>query len=177
MRIVCQPYIHMRYIPVRGQTRYCGLIREVSGAGDKDKQVPDYIEATIFNKEEAVVMVGNFADVKTSEEVNYHNKVNSLFQQPFTAGQDKLRDEVVQALVLQTCGELPEPGGGRGIYPTAGVSPQTRQGELHHSNRPGSQNHFLSPCYGTPVSSSQRELSCKHNKPKCCRRYSGCWSQ
>jgi len=66
--IPVKPYIHMRYIPVRGQTRYCDLIREVSGAGDKDKQVPDYIEATIFNKEEAVVMVGNFADVKTSEE-------------------------------------------------------------------------------------------------------------
>ena len=32
-------------------------------------EVPDYLEATVYNKDEAVIMVGNFADVTTSEQV------------------------------------------------------------------------------------------------------------
>ena len=63
-----KPYIHMRYIPVRGQQEYCDMIRDISGAGDKDKKVPDYVEATVYSKEEAVIMVGNFADVTTDEQ-------------------------------------------------------------------------------------------------------------
>ena len=70
-----KPYIHMRYIPVRGQKRYCDKIRELSGALDKDAQVPDYVEATVYNKEEAVIMVGNFADVETPEQ---RAKVNNV---------------------------------------------------------------------------------------------------
>lgn len=34
-------------------------------------EVPDYLEATVYNKDEAVIMVGNFADVTTSEQVSY----------------------------------------------------------------------------------------------------------
>ena len=60
----------MKYIPVRGQKKYCNMIRDISGANDKDKEVPDYVEATVYNKEEAVIMVGNFADVKTPEQVS-----------------------------------------------------------------------------------------------------------
>lgn len=33
----------------------------------QEKKVPDYLEATIYNKEEAIIMVGNFADVDTFE--------------------------------------------------------------------------------------------------------------
>lgn len=47
-------------------------MRELSGALDKDKATPDYLEATIYNKEEAVIMVGNFSDVPPGEE----NKVS-----------------------------------------------------------------------------------------------------
>ena len=36
------------------------------GAYDKNAETPDYLEATVFNKNEAVIMVGNFADVKNS---------------------------------------------------------------------------------------------------------------
>ena len=67
--IPVKPYIHMKYIPVKGQTKYCNMIRDISGANDKDRKVPDYVEATIFNKEDAVIMVGNFADVDTDSEV------------------------------------------------------------------------------------------------------------
>ena len=67
--IPVKPYIHMKYIPVRGQKKYCDMIRDISGAGDKDKEVPDYVEATVYTKQDAVIMVGNFADVKTPEQV------------------------------------------------------------------------------------------------------------
>ena len=43
-------------------------MRDFSGALDKDKKTPDYLEATIYNKEEAVIMVGNFADVPENEQ-------------------------------------------------------------------------------------------------------------
>ena len=43
--------------------------RELSGAEDGSAEVPDYLEATVFSKEEAVIMVGNFADVKTAKQV------------------------------------------------------------------------------------------------------------
>ena len=36
---------------------------ELSGATNKDTKVADYLEVTIYNKDEAVIMVGNFADV------------------------------------------------------------------------------------------------------------------
>ena len=41
----------------------------MSGTYDGAAKVPDYLEATVYNKEEAVIMVGNFADVKTPEQV------------------------------------------------------------------------------------------------------------
>jgi len=48
---------------------------ECCGALDKDARVPDYVEATVYNKEEAVIMVGNFADVETPEQ---RAKVNNV---------------------------------------------------------------------------------------------------
>ncbi|KAH7727032.1 Protein Y7A5A.1 [Aphelenchoides avenae] len=63
--IKIKPYVHMQYIPVRSQHEYCEKMMELSGAHDKDYKVPDYLEATIYDKENAVIMVGNFADVDT----------------------------------------------------------------------------------------------------------------
>ena len=45
------------------------FVRELSGTYDGNMEVPDYLEATVYNKDEAVIMVGNFADVTTSEQV------------------------------------------------------------------------------------------------------------
>ena len=75
-----KPYIHMRYIPVRGQQKYCDLIRQISGADRADTAVPDYVEATIYSKEEAVIMVGNFADVTTPEEASKVNRVTRWYK-------------------------------------------------------------------------------------------------
>ena len=72
--IKVKPYVHLQYIPVHGQKNYCDLLRKLSGALDKDALIPDYLEAIVFDKENAIVMVGNFADVNTFEQkkkVNY----------------------------------------------------------------------------------------------------------
>ena len=34
----------------------------------QDRETADYLEATVYSKEEAVIMVGNFADVTTDEQ-------------------------------------------------------------------------------------------------------------
>ena len=60
-----KPYVHLRYIPVRGQQMFCNEIRRLSGALSPNARTPDYLEATVFGKDEAVLMVGNLADVKT----------------------------------------------------------------------------------------------------------------
>lgn len=44
------------------------MMRVLSGALDKNHPTPDYLEATVYNKEEAVIMVGNFADVPYNEQ-------------------------------------------------------------------------------------------------------------
>ncbi len=65
-----KPYVRLEYIPVRGQREYCDKIRELSGADDKDADTPDYLEATVYNKEEAVIMVGNYSDLTPEVKVN-----------------------------------------------------------------------------------------------------------
>jgi delta24-sterol reductase len=41
---------------------------ELSGALDSNALVPDYLEATIYSEEDAVIMIGNFADVTTDDQ-------------------------------------------------------------------------------------------------------------
>ncbi|XP_064114469.1 delta(24)-sterol reductase-like isoform X2 [Macrobrachium nipponense] len=77
--IKIKPHLKLEYIPVKGQKKYCDMMRDLSGALDKDKSTPDYLEATIFNKEEAVIMVGNFADVPDDEQHKV-NKVNQWYK-------------------------------------------------------------------------------------------------
>ncbi|CAB3411030.1 unnamed protein product [Caenorhabditis bovis] len=63
--IKVKPYLHMKYIPCHSQEEYCRKMMELSGGNDKNAPVADYVEATIFNKEQAVIMLANFADVDT----------------------------------------------------------------------------------------------------------------
>lgn len=69
-----KPYIKMSYIPVKGQENYCNTIRLLSGAESGDYKASDYVEATIFNKNEAVIMVGNYSDYDKSLPVNVVTK-------------------------------------------------------------------------------------------------------
>ena len=60
--------MRLDYTPVRGQKAYCDLIRRVSGADHASHATPDYVEATVYNRQEAVVMTGVFSDVPPGEE-------------------------------------------------------------------------------------------------------------
>lgn len=69
--IPVKPYVKMTYLPVRGQKQYCDEIREISGAGkDTRRKIPDYVEATIFSNNEAVVMSGSFSDYDSNIPIN-----------------------------------------------------------------------------------------------------------
>lgn len=72
LRIVkIKPYIKIKYTPVKGQVNYCNRIRELSGTYEAEpKEFPDYIEATIFSKDEAVIMTGDYADYDPKIPVN-----------------------------------------------------------------------------------------------------------
>lgn len=48
---------------MRGKRQYCDKMRELSGALNSTARTPDYLEATVYSKDEAVIMVGNFAEV------------------------------------------------------------------------------------------------------------------
>ena len=75
LRIIpVKSHVHMRYIPVHGKKAYCDKIRQLSGALDPTADTPDYLEATVFSKDSAVIMVGNFADLP----LNSKCKVNSV---------------------------------------------------------------------------------------------------
>uniref|UniRef100_A0AC34RAE8 FAD-binding PCMH-type domain-containing protein n=1 Tax=Panagrolaimus sp. JU765 TaxID=591449 RepID=A0AC34RAE8_9BILA len=78
--IKIKPYIHMKYIPVYSQKEYCQKMMEYSGALDKDYPVPDYLEATIYDKENAVIMIGNFADVDTLEKQSKINEISKWYK-------------------------------------------------------------------------------------------------
>ena len=39
LTFILQPYVHLKYIPVTGQKKYCDMMRDLSGALDKNKQV------------------------------------------------------------------------------------------------------------------------------------------
>ena len=78
--IKVKPYVHMRYIPVKGKAQYCEMMRTLSGAYDRYADTPDYLEGTVYNKEEAVIMVGNFANVKTPEQKAKINHVTKWYK-------------------------------------------------------------------------------------------------
>ncbi|PAA94059.1 hypothetical protein BOX15_Mlig017234g1 [Macrostomum lignano] len=78
--IPVKQFVHMRYIPVRGQKQYCDRMRELSGALDKDAKLPDYLEATVFDRDSAVIMVGNFAKVDTPEKAAKVNHVTRWYK-------------------------------------------------------------------------------------------------
>ena len=69
--IPVKPYVHMTYSPAYSQQEYCERIRELACAAD----APDFVEATVYSKDRAVIMSGRFADVETTEQ---KRKVNEI---------------------------------------------------------------------------------------------------
>jgi len=81
--IKVKPYVHMKYIPIKGKKQYCDFIREESGANDATKKTPDYLEGTVYDKENAVVMIGNFSDASTTEQRAKINHITRWYKLPF----------------------------------------------------------------------------------------------
>ncbi|KAG5886289.1 hypothetical protein JTB14_001508 [Gonioctena quinquepunctata] len=69
--IKVKPYIKLNYVPIKGQEAYCDMIRMMSGDDGADYPVSDYVEATIFSREEAVIMTGDYADYDPQLPVNH----------------------------------------------------------------------------------------------------------
>lgn len=70
-----KPYIRITYIPVKGRKHFCDLIRDLSGANEeKPHEFPDYIEGTIFSKDEAVIMIGDYSEYEPYIPVNHCSK-------------------------------------------------------------------------------------------------------
>ncbi|KAK3252247.1 delta(24)-sterol reductase [Cymbomonas tetramitiformis] len=57
--IPTKPYVHVKYTPFHDQKKYCDYITEISLAKDP----PDFVEASVFSEESAVVMEGRFVDI------------------------------------------------------------------------------------------------------------------
>ncbi|CAH2089087.1 unnamed protein product [Euphydryas editha] len=70
-----KPYIKIKYIPVDGQKKYCDMLRDLSGANEPSPSYhPDYIEGTIFSKDKAVIMTGDYSDYDRNITVNHCSK-------------------------------------------------------------------------------------------------------
>ena len=69
MKIIpVKPYVHMKYIPIKGQKNYCDKMRELSGANDANAKLPDYLEGTVYNKvcdiQSTVLMTSMFSQLR-----------------------------------------------------------------------------------------------------------------
>jgi len=76
-------YIEMTYLPIKGQKQYCEKLREECGALNKDatpENLPDFLEMTVFDKDNAVLLVGNMVDEVPEGGSVYHP---ARWYQPF----------------------------------------------------------------------------------------------
>ncbi|PRQ09509.1 FAD-binding oxidoreductase [Enhygromyxa salina] len=62
--IPVKSHVHMRYEPAHSQADYCARMYELSTMDD----APDFIEATVYSRDQAVIMKGEFADPVTPEQ-------------------------------------------------------------------------------------------------------------
>uniref|UniRef100_A0A915ER80 FAD linked oxidase N-terminal domain-containing protein n=1 Tax=Ditylenchus dipsaci TaxID=166011 RepID=A0A915ER80_9BILA len=73
----CLPWSHgtLAFL-IHTQDEYCEEMMKLSGAIGNTTKVPDFLEATIFDRENAVIMCGNFADVDTHKKIKRINHVS-----------------------------------------------------------------------------------------------------
>jgi delta24-sterol reductase len=72
LRIIpVKPYVKLTYTPAYSQSEYCTRLREMAVARD----APDFLEATVYSKDQAVIMSGEFADVTTADEQQKINRI------------------------------------------------------------------------------------------------------
>lgn len=66
-----KPYIKLTYLPIQGKKNYCEMIRLLSGDVTADNPTSDYLEATIFTPEKAVIMTGTYSDYDEYFPINH----------------------------------------------------------------------------------------------------------
>jgi len=95
--IPAKPYVRLTYTPLFSQSEYCSLIRKVS----MDEDGPDFVEATIFSKEEAVVMTANFTDMNTIQDRRKLNHVGYWYKPWFFKHVESMlfKKEVVEEVI------------------------------------------------------------------------------
>lgn len=72
LRIIpVKPYVHLTYIPTHSQKEYCDKLYEMSIAPD----APDFLEATVFQKDRAVIMRGDFAELPDPQAKRKVNRI------------------------------------------------------------------------------------------------------
>ncbi|MCH9686855.1 MAG: FAD-binding protein [Deltaproteobacteria bacterium] len=71
-----QSHVRVRYEALHSQAEYCSRIRELS----MGEQRPDFVEATVFSKEQAVVMSGDFATPTTPQQRAKINPVGRWYK-------------------------------------------------------------------------------------------------
>ena len=73
LRIVrCKPFVRLEYIPFDSMDAYCAEMRRLSESEDDP---PDFLEATVFARDSAVITAGRFSDAP--EQGATVNRVNS----------------------------------------------------------------------------------------------------
>ena len=66
-----KPYVKLSYIPIEGKKNYCDMLRMLSGDSSPDHPTADFVEATIFAPEKAVIMTGTFSDYDPNLSTNH----------------------------------------------------------------------------------------------------------
>jgi len=76
LRIIkVKPYVHLTYTPLHSQAEYCARLHELAVRPD----APDFLEATVFAKEQAVIMSGEFAELPDPQtDPQARGKVNPI---------------------------------------------------------------------------------------------------
>ncbi|KAK0395646.1 hypothetical protein QR680_001372 [Steinernema hermaphroditum] len=78
--IKVKQYVRVNYIPVHSQEEYCKMLMDLSGANETGVETPDFLEATIYSKTDAVIMKGDFADVDSVQKWRKVNRASRWYK-------------------------------------------------------------------------------------------------
>jgi delta24-sterol reductase len=76
MVVPTQPHVRLTYTPTFSQEECCALVRELSNA----EPPPDFVEATVFDRERAVVMAGVFEEADSPEKRALINPISRWYK-------------------------------------------------------------------------------------------------
>ncbi|KAI8052131.1 hypothetical protein BDF22DRAFT_690120 [Syncephalis plumigaleata] len=71
-----KPYVHVKYIPCHTQDEYANKLSLITHAPN----APEFVEATIYSKETAVIFTGDFSDGPPANEQHKINHVNRWYK-------------------------------------------------------------------------------------------------